>query len=90
MLFKSRLSWYGYKVDNEVSSMILHFTYKTFVSDKTRRRAYLFSFFYKGILYRGIYHHDGSIEWHEQPAEEDMEYLISHIHEIMLFHVYDS
>ncbi|HET6872699.1 MAG TPA: DUF5342 family protein [Sporolactobacillaceae bacterium] len=70
--------------------MITHFTYKPFVSEKSRRREYFFSFYYKGVLYRGIYHYDGSMDWLEKPDEEDKAFLTSHVHELMLFHVYDS
>jgi len=70
--------------------MITHFTYKPFISEKSHRREYLFSFFYKGDLYRGIYHYNGAIEWQEQPDEENLSFLTSHVHELMLFHVYDD
>lgn len=49
-----------------------------------------FSFFYKGKRLSGIYHRNGSIEWHGDGPSTDHEKLQSQIHELMLFHVYDK
>jgi hypothetical protein len=73
-----------------VSPLITHFTYKAFVSEKSRRREYLFSFFYKGVMYRGVYHYNGAIDWHEKPEDEDVSTLTSRVHELMLFHEFDD
>lgn len=69
--------------------MLSHFTYKSFLSTESRRREYQFSFFYKGEQYQGIYHYTGAIDWHTEPTDVDKAFLTSHVHELMLFHVYE-
>ncbi|TCP29298.1 hypothetical protein EV207_111100 [Scopulibacillus darangshiensis] len=71
--------------------MISHFTYKPFLSAESRRREYLFSFFFKGKAYKGIYRYNGAIEWLEgKPEGQHINNLQSKIHELMLFHEYDN
>lgn len=71
--------------------MISHFQWKALHSDK-KLPGWSFSFFFKGVQYRGIYHKNGEIEWNEgsNPSEDDREKLHSHIHELMLYHVYED
>mgnify|MGYP001156652977 CR=1 FL=1 len=70
--------------------MLTHFTYNPFIAKDTHRREYLFSFYYKGTYYSGVYHYNGAIDWQPEPNEEDRAMLTSRIHELMLFHVYDT
>jgi len=70
--------------------MLTHFTYKPFLSPESRRREYQLSFFFKGVNYTAIYHYNGSIDWQVEPEESDKRSLISQIHELMLFHVYEG
>ncbi|WEG12056.1 DUF5342 family protein [Pullulanibacillus sp. KACC 23026] len=69
--------------------MFTHFTYQPFIASESRRREYQFSFYYKGTYFQGIYHFDGSIDWQNEPDEADKKALISQIHELMLYHVYE-
>ncbi|SIF21652.1 Uncharacterised protein [Mycobacteroides abscessus subsp. abscessus] len=49
------------------------------------------SFYFKNKKYNGIYNPDGSIEWTgASPLADEEDRLKSGIHELMLFHVYDS
>lgn len=71
--------------------MFQHFTIQPFLSKKSRRKNYQFSFFYQNIHYHGIYNYNGAIEWiHPIPKESDRSDLESQVHELMLFHVYDK
>ncbi|MFD3447242.1 YheE family protein [Microbacteriaceae bacterium 4G12] len=66
--------------------MLVHFQWQPLFSSQTLP-GWKFSFFFKGIQYKGIYHKDGSVEWtSQQPPEQEK--IISQIHELMLFHVY--
>jgi hypothetical protein len=69
--------------------MISHFQYKPLhVNDQLP--GWIFSFFFKGQAYNGVYQKDGRIEWKNNvPTEQDIDKLTSHIHELMLFHVYE-
>lgn len=70
--------------------MLSHFMYKPLFTDKSLPGWYI-RFYYKGTLCEATYHKDGSIEWRENtPPIEDEEMIRSNIHELMLFHVYDS
>jgi hypothetical protein len=69
--------------------MLSHFIYKPLFKDKSLPGWYI-RFYYKGNLFEATYQKDGSIEWREQkPSIEDIDLITSHIHELMLFHVYD-
>lgn len=69
--------------------MISHFQYKQIHSSKLF--GWTIQFFYKGQKVEATYHRDGTIEWQKnQPSAEDMESITKAIHELMLFHVYDS
>lgn len=71
--------------------MITHFTFKSFLATESRRREYLFSFFFEGESLKGIYHYNGEIEWLDpKPADQHIDTLQSRIHELMLYHVYDN
>ncbi|OEH92936.1 DUF5342 family protein [Bacillus solimangrovi] len=68
--------------------MISHFQYKERNKDLA---GWSFSFFYKKTRYSGLYHRNGEVEWYEPAPENDKkEYLQSHLHELMLFHVYEE
>ncbi len=69
--------------------MLTHFTYHPFIAPDSRRREYQISFFHKGTQYQAVYHYNGTITWVEAPAQEDQAQLVSQIHELMLFHVYE-
>jgi hypothetical protein len=69
--------------------MLSHFTYKPLFQDQSLPGWYI-RFYYQGTLYEATYHKDGKVEWrNEAPASEDTEKIISHIHELMLYHIYD-
>lgn len=71
--------------------MFQHFTFQPFLSAKSRRKNYQFSFFYQNVHYHGIYHYNGKIEWNDpMPIEESRSSLEEQVHELMLFHVYDK
>ncbi|MFX3624166.1 MAG: YheE family protein [Ectobacillus sp.] len=69
--------------------MFTHFQWKPlFASDALP--GWSISFFFQGAFYKAIYHKDGSLEWTSlQPPEQHEKQIISQIHELMLFHVYD-
>lgn len=70
--------------------MFQHFTFKALLSKK-RRKNYQFSFYFGGTYYRGMYHYNGQIEWHEPVPNEDYRgNLETQVQELMLFHVYDK
>ncbi len=70
--------------------MLSHFIYKPLLKDKSLPGWYI-RFYYKGKLFEATYHKDGTIEWRNQtPHNEEFEMICSHIHELMLYHVYDS
>lgn len=69
--------------------MLQHFTFQPVLS-KTRRREWIFSFYYRGRPYKGVYRYNGKIDWRsEAPAQNVRRQLESEIHGLMLFHVYD-
>jgi hypothetical protein len=67
--------------------MILHFQYQSLYNQKLP--GWHISFYYRGKKYEAIYHHNGQIEW-ETAVPEKEEEIKKHIHELMLFHVYDG
>ncbi|MBM7659954.1 hypothetical protein JOC85_000721 [Bacillus mesophilus] len=70
--------------------MLSHFNFKPLFKDQSLPGWYI-RFYYKGNLYEATYQKDGSIDWkEEQPSSEDLPSVVSQIHELMLFHVYDS
>lgn len=70
--------------------MLSHFMFKPLFKDKSLPGWYL-RFYYKGVLYEATYHKDGSMEWKQaSPPSEEVETVTSHIHELMLYHVYES
>ncbi|WP_456276054.1 YheE family protein [Bacillus sp. AK128] len=69
--------------------MLSHFMYKPLFKDQSLP-GWSIRFYYKGNLYEATYQKDGSIVWKGNPPSEELEDIISHIHELMLFHVYDS
>lgn len=67
--------------------MITHFQYKPLFEHLP---GWDISFFYKGKYYDAVYHKDGRIEWKkEKPDSGHLKDITSHIHELMLFHVYE-
>ncbi|WP_085522034.1 DUF5342 family protein [Tuberibacillus sp. Marseille-P3662] len=71
--------------------MLTHFTYQPFFSSENRRREYQISFFYHGKPYRAIYHYNGEVDWQTAtPPDSEIEPIMSQLHELMLFHVYDT
>ncbi len=70
--------------------MISHFQYKP-KNPKLQMGGWTFSFFHKGIRYQGTYEKNGEIRWDgEAPPGEDEKTLKSHVHELMLYHVYED
>lgn len=71
--------------------MFSHFQYKEIATNHRLRKAYEFSFFYRGQHYRGFYHPNGKIDWYEpQPPADLVGKFESQVHELMLFHVYEK
>lgn len=69
--------------------MITHFQYKPLFK-QANLPGWRFSFYFRGGHYDGIYHKNGQIEWgSKKPLKEEETDLLSHIHELMLFHVYE-
>ncbi|MEK5109588.1 YheE family protein [Cytobacillus sp. FSL K6-0129] len=69
--------------------MISHFQFQSLYENK-ELPGWKFSFFHHGKKYLGVYHRDGKIEWLSTvPDQNHEEKLKSHIHELMLYHVYD-
>lgn len=73
-----------------MNEMITHFQWKPLFK-QTNLPGWRVSFYFKGTHFDAIYHKNGEIEWGTtSPASEDEEIIRSHIHELMLFHVYDG
>ncbi|MFD1739090.1 YheE family protein [Bacillus salitolerans] len=69
--------------------MLSHFMYKPLFSDKSLP-GWSIRFYYKGIGYEAIYNKDGRITWKNQsPPSDEIDKITTHIHELMLFHVYE-
>jgi hypothetical protein len=69
--------------------MFTHFHWKPLFASE-RLPGWSFSFFFQKMYYTGIYNKDGSIEWTSQePPAQYKNQVVSHIHELMLFHVYE-
>jgi hypothetical protein len=74
----------------EAKKLINHFQFQPLFQN-SQLPGWKFSFFFKKQQFSGIYNQTGKIEWTSTaPASEDQEMLISQIHELMLFHVYDN
>ena len=70
--------------------MITHFQYQSLFANN-QLPGWGFSFYFQKQRYTGTYHQNGEIGWTSPiPATEDEKYLANHIHELMLFHVYDD
>ncbi|MCR2821089.1 YheE family protein [Lederbergia panacisoli] len=70
--------------------MLQHFQFRTLFDEKTLP-GWVFSFYYQQVKYKGIYHSDGSIDWQSKsPDETDIMNLEKHIHDLMIYHVYDQ
>ncbi|MGO4887513.1 DUF5342 family protein [Anaerobacillus sp. MEB173] len=70
--------------------MISHFQWKV-IKDNLVRSEWAFSFFYSGSYYKGTYFKDGSIEWQGlKPDEKVLKDIELHIHDLMLYHVYEK
>ncbi len=70
--------------------MLTHFQFKSLYANSDIP-GWSFSFYYNKLKYTGIYNQDGKIEWTLRTPEEDEAHrLMSRIHELMLFHVYDN
>jgi hypothetical protein len=69
--------------------MLVHFQWKPLYPG-TELPGWNISFFFKGAYYTAVYHKEGRIEWTSaEPPEAMREQIISQIHELMLFHVYE-
>ncbi|KKB35628.1 YheE family protein [Bacillus thermotolerans] len=68
--------------------MLLHFQYKPLYKEQ-KLPGWSFSFYYHKQRLTGNYFSDGTIEWLSDIPQE-REQLEQQIHELMLFHVYDS
>ncbi|WP_246939152.1 YheE family protein [Bacillus pinisoli] len=70
--------------------MLSHFTYKPLFKDQSLP-GWMIRFYFKGNFYEATYQKDGTILWKDAtPSADDLEKVISQIHELMLYHVYDS
>lgn len=70
--------------------MISHFQFQALYQN-SQLPGWKFSFYFNRQHFTGIYHQTGKIEWTSvQPEEQDEEKLITQIHELMLYHVYES
>ncbi|MFD1707313.1 YheE family protein [Siminovitchia sediminis] len=70
--------------------MLQHFQYQPLYQDR-RIPGWTFSFYFSGKRFEGIYHQDGTIEWlSDTPNVKDDSHLQKEIHDLMLYHVYDS
>ncbi len=70
--------------------MLSHFMYKPLFKDTSLPGWYI-RFYYKGTLYEATYHKDGNIQWRGSiPPFDEVDMIHSHVHELMLFHIYDS
>lgn len=69
--------------------MLMHFQFKPLFDNKNIP-GWNFSFYYNKQRFTGIYHQTGTIEWTTiQPKPQELDALVSQIHELMLFHVYE-
>lgn len=68
--------------------MITHFQWKSLYGNG-ELPGWSFSFFYNKQRYTGIYHKNGQIEW-TGPEPDDSQTVAKQIHELMLYHVYES
>ncbi|WP_318505380.1 YheE family protein [Bacillus sp. T3] len=70
--------------------MITHFQFKPLYQN-SQLPGWKFSFYFQKQQFSGIYHQSGTIEWSSvQPDKNYKEQLEKHIHELMLFHVYEN
>ncbi|MDT8862043.1 YheE family protein [Alkalihalobacillus sp. MEB130] len=70
--------------------MLVHFQYKE-LRNNLLRREWSFSFFYEGRYMTGTYYKDGRIKWNDDDLTlEKKEKLEPHIHDLMLYHVYEE
>ncbi|MBS4177523.1 YheE family protein [Lederbergia citrea] len=70
--------------------MLLHFQVQSLYEDK-RLPGWRFSFYFNRCKYEGTYHPDGSIQWMSlAPKEQDQAILEKQIHDLMLYHIYDT
>lgn len=70
--------------------MITHFQLQPLYQN-SQLPGWKFSFYFKKHKFSGIYHQSGTIEWTSaQPDKEDEQQLAKHVHELMLFHVYEN
>ncbi|MBS2968207.1 YheE family protein [Metabacillus sp. KIGAM252] len=69
--------------------MVQHFQWKPLFK-QANLPGWRISFYFKGTHYDGIYHKNGQVEWGTAiPPGDEEEHLVSQIHELMLFHVYE-
>lgn len=70
--------------------MITHFQFQPLYQN-SQLPGWKFSFYFKKQQISGIYHQSGAIEWTSaQPDKMDEQQLEKHVHELMLFHVYEN
>jgi hypothetical protein len=70
--------------------MLSHFMYKPLYSDKALP-GWTIRFYFQGIQYEALYQKDGSINWKtSSPPPDYIDKITTHIHELMLYHVYES
>lgn len=70
--------------------MISHFQWKE-LRNNLARREWSFSFFHEGQYVTGIYHKNGTVEWNGPLlTDEKRKELEPHIHDLMLYHVYEE
>ncbi|MBM7702705.1 YheE family protein [Metabacillus iocasae] len=70
--------------------MISHFQVKPLYRN-SQLPGWTISFYFNGQFYQADYEKDGSILWKEdQPLEQHLSSITTHIHELMLFHVYEN
>lgn len=70
-------------------TLLMHFQFKPLFKNQNIP-GWSFSFYYKKQRYTGIYNQTGKIEWTlVPPLQEEVDWLTSQVHELMLYHVYD-
>lgn len=75
---------------SRVKEMIQHFQYQPLYKN-SQIPGWILTFYYKNKKWKAHYHQSGQIEWlNARPSDEDEQQLKEMIHELMLYHVYDS
>ncbi|SDI84087.1 DUF5342 family protein [Natribacillus halophilus] len=69
--------------------MLTHFQFKT-LKDNWISKKWKISFFHRGKYCAAIYTQDGTIDWQNEPVEDDVEQVEMQVHDLMLYHIYED